>query len=56
MRVKIPWIEALNRKNEKPSDKAEKSRISAEVNSQDLTSKRMSDSYHRVVSMSQSLG
>lgn len=56
MRVKIPWIEVLNRKDEETSDKAEKTSISADVNGRDLTPKRMSESYHRVVRMSQSPG
>ena len=54
MRVKIPWIEALNRKRGQTSHKAEKSSISAEANPRDLTAKRMSESYHKVVCTSHS--
>lgn len=49
MRVKIPWIEALTKKKEENDHKAKKPPISAEAIDRDLTPKRMSDSYHRVV-------
>lgn len=56
MRVKIPWVEVLKRKKEEGSGKAQSPRISTELTGHDLTAKRMSDSYHRVVRRSQSLG
>ena len=55
MRVKTPWVEALKSKREKGSEKAESSQISTESNGGDLSPKKMSDSYHRVVRKSQSL-
>jgi hypothetical protein len=49
MRVRIPWIEALTKKKEDNGDKANKPSVAAEAIDRDLTPKRMSDSYHRVV-------
>lgn len=55
MRVKTPWIEVLKRKGEEGSEKAQNPSSSTDSNGRDLTPKKMSDSYHRVVGRSQSL-
>lgn len=49
MRVKTPWIEALRRQREEGNDPAKRSSTSATPNDRDLSPKKMSDSYHRVV-------
>ncbi|KAL8994243.1 MAG: hypothetical protein Q9169_005737 [Polycauliona sp. 2 TL-2023] len=49
MRVRTPWIEALRKKEEDGIDPTQKSEIPATPSNRDLTPKRMSDSYHRVV-------
>ena len=47
MRVKIPWIEALKNQNNK--DTKNDSTTPTTPTNRDLTPKRMSESYHRVV-------
>lgn len=49
MRVRTPWIEALRKKQEEGIDPTKKSDTPATPPKRDLTSKRMSESYHRVV-------
>ncbi|KAL8670256.1 MAG: hypothetical protein Q9168_005192 [Polycauliona sp. 1 TL-2023] len=49
MRVRTPWIEALRKKEEDGIDPTQRSNTSATPPNRDLTPKRMSDSYHRVV-------
>ncbi|KAL8785340.1 MAG: hypothetical protein Q9213_003405 [Squamulea squamosa] len=49
MRVRTPWIEALSKKREGGIDTTQRSSIPATPSNRDLTPKRMSDSYHRVV-------
>lgn len=55
MRVKTPWVEALKSKGKEGSEKIESPQISTELTGRDLTPKKMSDSYHRVVRRLQSL-
>lgn len=52
MRVRTPWIEALRRKEEATKNGKSGSNEPATPSDRDLTPKKMSDSYHRVVSMS----
>ncbi|KAL8751827.1 MAG: hypothetical protein Q9199_006164, partial [Rusavskia elegans] len=49
MRVRTPWIEALRKKEEEGIDPTQRSNTPATPSNRDLTPKRMSDSYHRVV-------
>ncbi|KAL8824263.1 MAG: hypothetical protein Q9191_005174 [Dirinaria sp. TL-2023a] len=49
MRVKTPWIEALRRQKEEGVDPTKKSGTTASPSTRDLTPKKMSDSFHRVV-------
>ena len=49
MRVRTPWIEALRKKEEEGIDPTRRSDTPATPSNRDLTPKRMSDSYHRVV-------
>ncbi|KAL9023329.1 MAG: hypothetical protein Q9180_008278 [Flavoplaca navasiana] len=49
MRVRTPWIEALRKKEEEGIDPTQRSTTPATPSNRDLTPKRMSDSYHRVV-------
>ncbi|KAL8849964.1 MAG: hypothetical protein Q9221_005070 [Calogaya cf. arnoldii] len=49
MRVRTPWIEALKKKEEEGIDPTQRSNTPATPSNRDLTLKRMSDSYHRVV-------
>ena len=49
MRVKTPWIEALRKQQEDGIDPRRKSDKPATPPDRDLTPKKMSDSYHRVV-------
>ena len=49
MRVKTPWIEALRKQQEDGVDPRRKSDKPATPPDRDLTPKKMSDSFHRVV-------
>ena len=49
MRVKTPWIEALRKQQKNGIDPTKKSDQPTTPPDRDLTSKKMSDSYHRVV-------
>lgn len=49
MRVKTPWIEALRKQREEGVDPTKKSGTPATPSTRDLTPKKMSDSFHRVV-------
>ncbi|KAI4242818.1 MAG: hypothetical protein LQ352_007170 [Teloschistes flavicans] len=49
MRVRTPWIEALRKKQEEGIDPTKKSSMPATPSDRDLTPKKMSDSFHRVV-------
>ncbi|CAF9920726.1 MAG: hypothetical protein HETSPECPRED_004344 [Heterodermia speciosa] len=49
MRVKTPWIEALRKQQKDGIDPRKKSDQHATPSDRDLTPKKMSDSYHRVV-------
>ena len=49
MRVRTPWIEALRKQREEGSDPTEISSTPATPPNRDLTPKKMSDSFHRVV-------
>jgi hypothetical protein len=49
MRVKIPWIEALNRKKEATGSDGKHPSVADRAVARDLAPKRMSESYHRVV-------
>ena len=49
MRVRTPWIEALREQREEGIDPTKKSSTPATPPDRDLTPKKMSDSYHRVV-------
>lgn len=49
MRVKTPWIEALKKKQEEGSDPSAGSGKQEVKPDRDLTPKRMSDSFHKVV-------
>lgn len=50
MRVNTPWIEALRKQQQNGIDPRGKSDKPATPPDRDLTPKKMSDSYHRVVS------
>ncbi len=52
MRVKIPWIEALNRKKEESGSDGKIPSVADRASVRDLAPKRMSESYHRVVRIS----
>jgi len=49
MRVRTPWIEALRKQRQEGIDPTKKSGTSATPADRDLTPKKMSDSFHRVV-------
>ena len=49
MRVRTPWIEALRKQREEGSDPTKTSSVPATPPHRDLTPKKMSDSFHRVV-------
>ncbi|KAI9712643.1 MAG: hypothetical protein M1812_006823 [Candelaria pacifica] len=49
MRVRTPWVEALRKKQEEGHDPTRASNIQVTPADRDLTPKKMSDSYHRVV-------
>lgn len=49
MRVRTPWVEALKRQNEEASDPTKTSCTPTTPSDRDLTPKKMSDSFHRVV-------
>ena len=49
MRVKTPWIEALKKQRQQGIDPTSKSDTPATPANRDLTPKKMSDSFHRVV-------
>lgn len=49
MRVRTPWVEALRKQREEASDPTRTSRTPAPPIDRDLTPKKMSDSFHRVV-------
>ncbi|KAL8904234.1 MAG: hypothetical protein Q9171_007128, partial [Xanthocarpia ochracea] len=49
MRVRTPWIEALRKKEQEGIDPTQRSSVPATPSNRDLTPKRMSDSFHRVV-------
>lgn len=49
MRIKTPWIEALRRQREGGIDLIGRSSTSSVLVDRDLTPKKMSDSFHRVV-------
>lgn len=49
MRVRTPWIEALRKQREEGSDPTRTSSKPATPPDRDLTPKKMSDSFHRVV-------
>ncbi|KAL9612116.1 MAG: hypothetical protein Q9167_003268 [Letrouitia subvulpina] len=49
MRVRTPWIDALRKKQEESRDSSQHLGASGSSSNQDLTPKKMSDSYHRVV-------
>lgn len=53
--MKIPWTEVLKRKRREGADVVEKPNPSVELGERDLTPKRMSESFHRVVSISEEL-
>lgn len=54
MRVRTPWVEALRKKREEGIDPTKKSNTPATPPDRDLKPKKMSDSFHRVVSMAPS--
>ena len=49
MRVETPWIEALRKHREEGYDPTKISSTAATPPDRELTSKKMSDSFHRVV-------
>lgn len=49
MRVRTPWIEALRQQKEERNDLTRKSETLVAPARRDLTPKKMSDSFHRVV-------
>ncbi|MCJ1475221.1 hypothetical protein MMC13_003882 [Lambiella insularis] len=49
MRVKIPYIEALRKQRHEGEDPAKKSSTPATPSDRDLSPKKMSESYHRVI-------
>ena len=49
MRVRTPWIEALKKQKQEGVDSTKKFNVSATPADRDLTPKKMSDSFHRVV-------
>ena len=49
MRVNTPWIEALRKQREHGIDPTKKSDTPATPSDRDLSPKKMSNSYHRVV-------
>ena len=49
MRVRTPWVEALQKKREEGIDPTKKSNTPATPPDRDLKPKKMSDSFHRVV-------
>lgn len=49
MRVRTPWVEALRKQRGEGSDQAQASSTPATLPDPDLTPKKMSDSFHRVV-------
>ncbi|KAL8861203.1 MAG: hypothetical protein Q9178_002419 [Gyalolechia marmorata] len=49
MRVRTPWIEALRKKEQEGIDPTQISSVPATPTNRDLTPRRMSDSFHRVV-------
>lgn len=49
MRVKTPWIEALRKQREEGMDPTRRSSEPTTPSDRDLTPKKMSDSFHRVV-------
>ena len=49
MRVRTPWIEALRKQKAQGVDPTGKSSTPATPSNRDLTPKKMSDSFHRVV-------
>ena len=50
MRVRTPWIDALRRKREDGVDQTKELSTPTTPSNRDLKPKRMSDSFHRVVS------
>ena len=55
MRVRTPWIEALRQRKEEGIDPTKRSDVPATPADMDLSPRRMSDSYHRVVRWYQDL-
>ena len=49
MRVRTPWIEALRKQRDEGIDPTKKPNTPTTPPDRDLTPKKMSDSYHRVV-------
>ena len=49
MRINTPWIEALRMQKEKSTGPSKRSSASTVPQDRDLTPKRMSDSFHRIV-------
>ena len=49
MRVRTPWVEALRKQKEEGYDPVKASSTPATPPNRDLTPKKMSDSFHRVV-------
>ena len=49
MRVKTPWIEALRKQRKEDADPTKESSTPPTPSTRDLTPKKMSDSFHRVV-------
>ena len=56
MRVRIPWIEALTKQREQDNRPAKQSIAPPESPERDLLPKKMSDSFHKVVCTSTSMG
>ena len=52
MRVKTPWIEALRKQSEEPGFPSTEKKGSSSLPNRDLKTKKMSDSFHRVVGKS----
>ena len=55
MRVKTPYIEALKKQQEDGADTTKKFAESTKPSERDLSPKKMSDSYHKVVRYSQEI-
>lgn len=52
MRVKTPWIEALRKQRQASSNVGKESIMPTTLSDRDMTPKKMSESYYKVVSLS----